>query len=95
MGLNFSSFFILLFLGIAGLTVTYGLNLNMILSFVMWFLCNLENKIISVERIFQYTDIPSEPPLVIENNRPDAHWPFHGEIGISNLQVMYDLFLTI
>ncbi|XP_010252732.1 PREDICTED: ABC transporter C family member 3-like isoform X2 [Nelumbo nucifera] len=75
--------------GIAGLTVTYGLNLNMIQAWVIWNLCNLENKIISVERILQYMSIPSEPPLVIETNRPDRDWPSYGEVGICDLQVRY------
>uniref|UniRef100_A0A0R0EXR2 ABC-type xenobiotic transporter n=1 Tax=Glycine max TaxID=3847 RepID=A0A0R0EXR2_SOYBN len=45
--------------GIAGLAVTYGLNLNTLQFNIIWSLCNLENKIISVERIFQYTSLPS------------------------------------
>ncbi|KAJ4975723.1 hypothetical protein NE237_000829 [Protea cynaroides] len=75
--------------GFAGLAVTYGLNLNMLIGWVVWNLCNLENKIISVERIFQYTCIPSEPPLVIEVNKPVLDWPSHGEVDIVNLQVRY------
>ncbi|KAL5802761.1 hypothetical protein ACOSQ4_031066 [Xanthoceras sorbifolium] len=74
---------------IAGLAVTYGLNLNMLQAFVIWNLCNMENKIISVERILQYTSIPTEPPHVIEANRPDHSWPAHGEVDIRDLQVRY------
>ncbi|KAL5737935.1 hypothetical protein ACOSP7_030696 [Xanthoceras sorbifolium] len=74
---------------IAGLAVTYGLNLNMLQALVIWNLCNLENRIISVERIFQYSSIPTEPPLVIEANRPDHSWPAHGEVDIRDLQVRY------
>ena len=50
-------------------------------------MCQMENKIISVDRILQYTCIPSEPPLVIEENWPDQSWPSQGEIDIRNLQV--------
>ncbi|XP_074367517.1 ABC transporter C family member 3-like isoform X2 [Apium graveolens] len=74
---------------IAGLTVTYGLGLNMLQFRVIWNLCNLDNKIISVERILQCTSIPNEPPLIIEGNRPDDHWPSCGEVDIYNLQVRY------
>ena len=73
--------------GLAGLAVTYGLSLNTLQSWVIWNICQMENKIISVERILQYTSIPSEPPLVIEENRPDQSWPSLGEIDIRNLQV--------
>ena len=59
----------------------------MIQAWVIWNLCNLENKIISVERILQYTSIPNEPPLVVEDNRPDPSWPSYGEVDIQDLQV--------
>ena len=55
---------------------------------VIWSLCNTENKIISVERILQYTSIPSEPPLVTEENRLACSWPSHGEVDIQDLQVI-------
>lgn len=66
--------------------MTYGLNLN--IAWVIWVLCQMENKIISVERILQYTCIPSEPPLEIEENRPDHSWPPNGEVDICDLQVV-------
>ncbi|KAK9932357.1 hypothetical protein M0R45_019597 [Rubus argutus] len=76
--------------GIAGLAVTYGLNLNMLQAWVIWNLCNMENKIISVERILQYTtSLPIEPPLVIESNRPDHSWPSQGKVDMHDLQVRY------
>ena len=68
--------------------MTYGLNLNMFQVWVIWTLSNMENKIISVERILQYTGIKSEPPLVIESNRPDSSWPSVGEVEIRDLQVL-------
>jgi hypothetical protein len=69
--------------------VTYGLNLNMLQMMLIWNLCQLENKIISVERLFQYTCIPSEPPLAIEENQPDHSWPSDGEVDIRDLQVSF------
>ncbi|KAL2329924.1 hypothetical protein Fmac_017505 [Flemingia macrophylla] len=75
--------------GIAGLAVIYGLSLNELQFNLIWFLCNLENEIISVERILQYTSIPSEAPLVIKENQPDHSWPSFGEVHIQDLQVRY------
>ncbi|KAG6501284.1 hypothetical protein ZIOFF_041163 [Zingiber officinale] len=75
--------------GISGLAVTYGLNLNKVLSWVIRNLCQLENLMISVERILQYTAIDSEPPLSIESNKLDSSWPCIGEIELHNLQVRY------
>ncbi|TQD91131.1 hypothetical protein C1H46_023306 [Malus baccata] len=86
---NFHTAAAMEWLCLAGLAVTYGLNLNMLQAWCIWNLCNVENRIISVERLIQYTNIPSEPPLVIESNQPDRSWPSHGEVDIRNLQVRY------
>ncbi|KAJ0045235.1 hypothetical protein Pint_03943 [Pistacia integerrima] len=80
---------------IAGVAVTYGLTLNMLQVYVIYNLCNVESKIISVERILQYNCIPSEPPLVIEENQPDRCWPSHGEVYIRDLQVRYASHLPL
>ncbi|KAI8006859.1 ABC transporter C family member 7 [Camellia lanceoleosa] len=72
---------------VAGLAVTYGLTLNISQGRFIWNLCRMENSIISVERIFQYTSIPSKLPLVIETNRPNNDWPLHGQVDIRDLQV--------
>ncbi|KAL8092113.1 hypothetical protein AgCh_034414 [Apium graveolens] len=80
---------------IAGLAVTYGLTLNNNLSGVIWCLCHWETKMISVERILQYMTIPSEAPLIVQENRPDISWPSTGEIDIHNLQVQYAPHLPI
>ncbi|KVH87666.1 AAA+ ATPase domain-containing protein, partial [Cynara cardunculus var. scolymus] len=66
------------FEGTAGLAVTYGLYLNKIQGWAIQKLCNVEIRFISVERIFQYSSILSEPPLVIDSNRPRLTCTFHG-----------------
>nr|QVT92275.1 ABC transporter [Salvia miltiorrhiza] len=75
---------------LAGLAATYGLNLNVLQAWVIWNLCNVENKMISVERILQFTGIQSEAPLVIEDHRPELDWPRNGEINVENLHVQYN-----
>nr|DAD18192.1 TPA_asm: hypothetical protein HUJ06_019655 [Nelumbo nucifera] len=74
---------------IAGLAVTYGLNLNVLQASVIWNMCNAENKMISVERILQYSKITSEAPLIIEECRPPSNWPQAGTICFKNLQIRY------
>ncbi|KAL2953239.1 hypothetical protein AAZX31_19G155000 [Glycine max] len=73
----------------AGLAVTYGLNLNARLSRWILSFCKLENKIISIERIYQYSQIPSEAPTVIEDYRPPSSWPENGTIEIIDLKIRY------
>ncbi|EMS55420.1 ABC transporter C family member 3 [Triticum urartu] len=75
--------------GIAGLAVTYGLNLNMLQAWVVRSMCNLENKIVSVERILQYISIPEEPPLSTSGDKLPHNWPSEGEIQLRNLHVRY------
>nr|XP_018681653.1 PREDICTED: putative ABC transporter C family member 15 [Musa acuminata subsp. malaccensis] len=74
---------------IAGLAVTYGLNLNSQLATIIWFICNIETTMISVERILQYSRIPSEAPVLIEGCRPPTNWPQVGTICFKNLEVRY------
>lgn len=69
------------------MAVTYGINLNVLQASVIWNICNAENKMISVERILQYSNITSEAPLVIEESRPPNNWPEVGTICFKNLQV--------
>ncbi|KAL4579397.1 hypothetical protein LXL04_015541 [Taraxacum kok-saghyz] len=74
---------------IAGLAVTYGINLNVQQASVIWNICNAENKMISVERVLQYSNLTSEAPLVIEDSRPSSEWPQNGTISFTNLQIRY------
>lgn len=74
---------------LSGLAATYGLNLNVLQAWVIWNLCNVENKMISVERILQLTRVPSEAPEVIEDCRPEIEWPSQGLIEFNNLHVQY------
>ncbi|XP_020593694.1 ABC transporter C family member 5 [Phalaenopsis equestris] len=79
----------------AGLAVTYGINLNA--RFSRWILsfCKLENKIVSIERIQQFCDIPSEAPAIIDDSRPPPWWPGNGKIELLDLQARYKENLPI
>ncbi|KAJ9547916.1 hypothetical protein OSB04_020459 [Centaurea solstitialis] len=79
----------------AGLAVTYGLQLNARLSRWILSFCKLENKIISIERIHQYCHIPSEAPPIIEECRPPPSWPEEGNIEIIDLKVRYKESLPV
>ncbi|KAH6771309.1 multidrug resistance-associated protein 5 [Perilla frutescens var. hirtella] len=79
----------------AGLAVTYGLNLNARLSRWILSFCKLENKIISIERIHQYCQIPSEAPAVIDDSCLPSSWPENGKIELIDLKVRYKESLPI
>ncbi|XP_042518589.1 ABC transporter C family member 3-like [Macadamia integrifolia] len=79
--------------GVVGLAITYGLGFSM--HGIIWDLSILQNKIISVERILQYVCIPSEPPLLVEENRPNCEWPSQGKVDILDLQIRYGPHLPL
>lgn len=67
--------------------MTYGINLNVLQASVIWNICNAENKMISVERVLQYTKLTSEAPQIVDDCRPPNNWPTTGTISFQNLQV--------
>lgn len=50
----------------------------------------LENQMTSVERIFEYGEIPAEPPLESDKeNAPPINWPHCGNIEFKSLSLRY------
>ncbi|KAH9916981.1 multidrug resistance-associated ABC transporter [Epithele typhae] len=48
----------------------------------------LEQSMVAVERIKEFSELPREPPEFIEP-RPAASWPEHGEVKCENLVIRY------
>ena len=61
--------------------------LNGCLFFTTWAVSDIEQNMVAVERIQQYTGIPSEAPLIIKNSRPAKGWPVRGGISVQGLKV--------
>uniref|UniRef100_A0A453QRT9 ABC transporter C family member 13 n=1 Tax=Aegilops tauschii subsp. strangulata TaxID=200361 RepID=A0A453QRT9_AEGTS len=74
--------------GFVGMALSYGLSLNNSFVSSIQKQCDLANKIISVERVNQYMDIPSEAAEVIEENRPAPDWPQVGSVELNDLKVL-------
>lgn len=72
-----------------GLSLSYGLSLNGVLFWTIYMTCLVENKMVSVERIKQFIQIPSEAPREIKDFVPAPNWPTHGNIELTHLQVRY------
>ncbi|XP_071710057.1 ABC transporter C family member 8-like [Rutidosis leptorrhynchoides] len=75
--------------GLVGLSLSYALALTNAHVFLTRWYCSLSNYIISVERIKQYMHIPSEPPAVVEGNRPPSSWPSQGKIEFRDVKIRY------
>ncbi|CAH8266319.1 unnamed protein product [Arabidopsis lyrata] len=72
-----------------GLSLSYGLSLNSVLFFAIYMSCFVENKMVSVERIKQFTNIPSESEWERKETLPPSNWPFHGDVHLEDLKVRY------
>lgn len=75
--------------GLAGMSLSYGLALNQGLFWVVWLWCTLENEMVSVERIRQYSELTPEAPLVIDECKPPSDWPSAGTVVFDRLQARY------
>lgn len=70
-----------------GLSLSYGLSLNGVLFWAIYMSCFVENRMVSVERIKQFTEIPSEAAWKMEDRLPPSNWPAHGNVDLIDLQV--------
>ncbi|CAN1285585.1 ABC transporter C family member 4 [Linum perenne] len=72
-----------------GLSLSYGLSLNSVLFFAIYTSCFVENRMVSVERIKQFTNIASEAAWRIPDKKPPPSWPTRGRVDLRDLQVRY------
>ncbi|KAA0044372.1 ABC transporter C family member 14-like [Cucumis melo var. makuwa] len=72
-----------------GLTLSYGLSLNAVMFWAIYMSCFIENKMVSVERVKQFSVIPPEAAWRIKDSLPPSSWPYRGNVDIKDLQVRY------
>ncbi|KAI7830395.1 P-loop containing nucleoside triphosphate hydrolase protein [Gamsiella multidivaricata] len=56
---------------------------------VMTSVCNLETTIVSVERVKEYSELPSEALDVIPDSKTDKNWPQQGKLEFQNFSTRY------
>ena len=49
----------------------------------------VEQNIVSVERILHQTEVPPEAPHEIVENKPEEDWPSRGEIIFQSVKLKY------
>ncbi|XP_031488067.1 ABC transporter C family member 8 [Nymphaea colorata] len=74
---------------LAGLSLSYALAITGTQSFATRWCSNLANYIISVERIKQFMNLPTEAPYIVDDNRPPSTWPENGKIELQDLKIRY------
>lgn len=75
--------------GTIGLAMSYALQITQSLNWIVRMTVEVETNIVSVERVLEYSNLPSEAPAIIENHRPPAAWPQTGEIVFNNYSTRY------
>ncbi|XP_061182252.1 multidrug resistance-associated protein 1-like isoform X3 [Saccostrea echinata] len=75
--------------GIVGLSVTYALNVTQTLNWLVRMTTELETNIVAVERVKEYSEIPTEAPKEIAETKPHSSWPQKGEIVFENYGLRY------
>ncbi|XP_049888074.1 probable multidrug resistance-associated protein lethal(2)03659 [Pectinophora gossypiella] len=75
---------------LVGLAITQSISLTGVFQWGMRQSAEMENQMTSVERIFEYTNLPQEPALKSdEDKKPPPDWPAEGAIHFDNLTLRY------
>nr|XP_027202814.1 canalicular multispecific organic anion transporter 2-like [Dermatophagoides pteronyssinus] len=76
--------------GVAGLAISYSLNITAILNLLIRGYSEIETNFVSVERIVEYISTPEEKQLISnELERLPFDWPEKGEISFENYSTQY------
>uniref|UniRef100_A0A671NH09 ABC-type glutathione-S-conjugate transporter n=1 Tax=Sinocyclocheilus anshuiensis TaxID=1608454 RepID=A0A671NH09_9TELE len=75
--------------GIVGLAVSHSLQVTGILSWIVRAWTDVENNIVSVERVKEYAETTKEAPWTIEDSPLPSDWPKSGSIGFQEYGLLY------
>jgi ATP-binding cassette subfamily C (CFTR/MRP) protein 1 len=75
--------------GRVGLAMSYALQTTQSLNWIVRQTVEVETNIVSVERVLEYSRLPSEAAEIVRNHRPDAKWPSRGGVTFSNYSTRY------
>lgn len=75
--------------GMVGLAMSYALQITSSLNWIVRQTVEVETNIVSVERVLEYSSLPSEAPEINPRNRPPASWPANGTIQFNNYSARY------
>ncbi|XP_074518633.1 ATP-binding cassette sub-family C member 3 isoform X2 [Halichoeres trimaculatus] len=75
--------------GLVGLSVSYALQVTMSLNWMVRMCSDLENNIVAVERVKEYSETKTEAPWDVEDKKPPPEWPMSGNVEFHDYSVRY------
>ena len=75
--------------GIAGLAISYSMSITNVLGMLVRCITDLETNIVSIERIVEYTNTPTEAEWFDDDNKPALDWPDMGSIKFNDYSTRY------
>ncbi|CAG8043015.1 unnamed protein product [Penicillium salamii] len=75
--------------GMVGLAMSYALQITQSLNWIVRQTVEVETNIVSVERVLEYANLPSEAPDVIFKRRPAIGWPAQGAVSFNDYSTRY------
>uniref|UniRef100_A0A8C0H5L4 ATP binding cassette subfamily C member 6 n=1 Tax=Chelonoidis abingdonii TaxID=106734 RepID=A0A8C0H5L4_CHEAB len=75
--------------GIVGFSISCALQITGILNWMVRSWTEIENNIVSVERVREYSKTPKEAPWTLGSNSASQAWPTEGAIEFRNYGVQY------
>ncbi|XP_054612920.1 ATP-binding cassette sub-family C member 3 isoform X6 [Dunckerocampus dactyliophorus] len=75
--------------GLVGLSVSYALQVTMSLNWMVRMTSDLENNIVAVERVKEYSETQTEAAWEVEDKKPHADWPMKGNVEFHDYSVRY------
>lgn len=71
------------------LKMSYALQITQSLNWIVRQTVEVETNIVSVERVLEYANLPSEAPDVLFKSRPTIGWPANGQVTFQNYGTRY------
>nr|QUF59447.1 ATP-binding cassette transporter Abcc1-1 [Brachionus angularis] len=75
--------------GLAGLSISFSLNVSLMLRYMVRMTAMLESNLTSIERMKEYSHTPQEADWINNNMRPSKDWPNKGTIKFVNYSIKY------
>lgn len=73
----------------AGLTLTYTMQMAEEMAYVVMMLVMLEANMVAVERAMDYFDLPEEAPWRNPETQPAVEWPSRGDVAFADYSTAY------